>query len=249
MRRLREEIESSDRALARAAALVLSMPPLDTERMRRRAPLARVERSGATRRLRVALVVLATTASAVAAASTLHTRWWRRPATLASQDPRPVDTRASKAGVHAAGVAEATDPSVRSVPPSTHDETAAGSSLPPTAPATVGHHSTSAPARGSVAARDTAGTVDEDESALIMAAVRALRRDGDAPRAEQLAEQALQRYPRGRQVEEAMALSMEAASARNDSSDARRAAQRYLTSFRAGRFADRALRILAASDR
>jgi hypothetical protein len=59
----------------------------------------------------------------------------------------------------------------------------------------------------------------------------------------------LQRYPHGQQIEEAMALAMEAASERGDLSDARRAAERYLSSFRAGRFADRALRILATPDR
>lgn len=255
MRRLREEIESSDRALARAAALVLSMPPLDTERLPRRAPpLARVERSGGVRRVRTALVVLVTTASAVAAASTLHTRWWRGRggATQASQAPRLIDSHASRAAMHGApSIAEATDLSVQSVPTAPHEETAGGPSLAVAPPGAASRHPTSAASRAPVrdVARDTAGTVEEDESALIMAAVRALRRDGDAARAEQLAEEALQRYPRGRQVEEAMALSMEAASARGDSSDAHRAAQRYLANFRSGRFADRALRILATSDR
>jgi hypothetical protein len=80
-------------------------------------------------------------------------------------------------------------------------------------------------------------------------AVRALRRDGDPKRAQDLAEQALLQFPHGVQVEEAMALVMEAASARGDSAGARRAAQTYIDRFHAGRFADRAQRILSSPER
>ena len=68
-------------------------------------------------------------------------------------------------------------------------------------------------------------------------------------RAKDLAEEVLQRYPRGAQCEEAMAVAMEAASLDGDELTARRWAERYLESFGAGRFADRARDVLAASPR
>lgn len=249
MRRLREEIDSPDPTLARAAALLSTMPPLETERLRRRPPIARVVAPVRMRRLRVALVVVVTTVSAAAAASTLHARW-SRAHNAAAQAPLPsapesaLRSRPSRSGAH--GVAEAPDPADRSEPPAVDDDRSIPAGSLPSVPS---RHS--GPSRGPVRepAHGLATAAEEDESALMVAAVRALRRDGDASRAEQLAEQALQRYPHGRQVEEAMDLAMEAAFARGDASDARRAAQRYLSSFRAGRFADRALRILATPDR
>jgi hypothetical protein len=86
----------------------------------------------------------------------------------------------------------------------------------------------------------------EDESTLMVSAVRALRREGDPARAQALAQQALQRFPHGAQAEEAMALIMEAASARGDASGAQQAAAAYLARFGSGRFADRARRILVS---
>jgi hypothetical protein len=88
--------------------------------------------------------------------------------------------------------------------------------------------------------------VVDDESTLMVRAVRALRRDGDPARAQMLAAQALQRFPHGAQAEEAMALIMEAASARGDASGAQQAASAYLARFGSGRFADRARRILVS---
>jgi hypothetical protein len=77
-------------------------------------------------------------------------------------------------------------------------------------------------------------------------AVRALRRDRDPARALALAEFAMDRYPHGAQVEEAMALGMEAAKAAGDGAAARRLAERYLATFRMGHFADRAQQIISA---
>jgi len=86
-----------------------------------------------------------------------------------------------------------------------------------------------------------------DESKLIVRAVRALRREGDPARAEALAEQALSRFPRGAQVEEAMDLVMESTAAKGDAAGAQRAASAYLERFPSGRFVDRAAQILASS--
>jgi hypothetical protein len=80
----------------------------------------------------------------------------------------------------------------------------------------------------------------------MVSALRALRREGDPARAQSLAEEALQKFPHGAQAEEAMALIMEAASARGDASGAQQAASAYLARFGSGRFADRARRILVS---
>jgi hypothetical protein len=249
MRRLSEEVDSSDRAVARAAALLAAMPPLDTERFDQRVPPPLVAPHRTTHRLRGPLVAIVTTASAAAAANTLHTHWSRAhaDATPASQTGAPDDSHGRKgksAKQLGRSEAESQDIVAQSDQAQTYEDRPAATPTmtPPSANRRPAH---SARVMGHAAGP----TSDEDESALIVAAVRALRRDGDAPRAEQLAEQALQRYPHGRQVEEAMDLAMEAAFARGDANDARRAAQRYLASFRAGRFADRALQILAASER
>jgi RNA polymerase sigma-70 factor (ECF subfamily) len=106
-----------------------------------------------------------------------------------------------------------------------------------------------APATQGTRASQRETGVAEDESTLMVRAVRALRRDGDPARAQALAEQALQRFPHGAQVEEAMALVMEAASARGDATGAQRAATAYLARFRSGRFAERAQHLLASPAR
>jgi outer membrane PBP1 activator LpoA protein len=115
-----------------------------------------------------------------------------------------------------------------------------------TSSAVVSSGPTSSPT-ASKAQRDT-GVVD-DESTLIVRAVRALRHEGDPARAQALAEQSLARFPHGAQIEEAMALVMESAFARGDAAGAQRAASAYLDRFRSGRFADRAQRILASPAR
>lgn len=249
MRRLREEAHSSNRALARAAALLGAMPPLDTDRFEQRVPPPPVVPHRATHRLRGPLVAIVTTASAAAAANTLHTHWSRAHGggAPASQTTAPDDLHVRK-GANAKQLgrspAESQDIVAQSDQAPSYDDRPVP--MPTTPPASANRR----PAHSARPMGHAAGPAsDEDESALIVAAVRALRRDGDAQRAEQLAEQALQRYPHGRQVEEAMDLAMEAAFARGDANDARRGAQRYLASYRAGRFGDRALQILAASER
>jgi len=120
----------------------------------------------------------------------------------------------------------------------------ASSAQAPNAPTSIAAVSSAAVTK----APHESGTV-EDESTLIVRAVRALRREADPVRAQTLAEEALQRFPHGAQVEEAMALVMESASARGDATGAQRAASAYLERFRSGRFADRAQRILASPAR
>ncbi len=257
MQRLREQSSSSDPAIARAAALLSAMPPLDGDRVRIR-PLPPLEggRRASVLRVRVALVLAISLASVAAAAANLRgSGWlggsrWTGARTAASVAPRPGAVVASSpemavAGATAQAPEAQPDPGVPAVERLT--EVAAAHSLaPPRAHATAGGqlHATS-----KESTRTSAASSSADESALIVGAVRALRRDGDPGRAMALAEESLQRYPQGVQVEEAMALAMEAAAAEGNASAAHQAAQRYVTRFPAGRFADRAARILATPAR
>jgi hypothetical protein len=250
MQRLREQTSSPDPVTARAAMLLSAMPPLQVDRLPQR-PLAADRpgnRTGAYR-FRMMLVLAISLGSVAAAAATLHRVGWfgardGASGTTTSPQSQVVPDARPRGPDHGLGskVAEAV-----SADPAPVDT--AGSVVParspaaPSSPRSPG--ATASHKAGSESSPGGAVGAGENESALIVNAVRALRRDGNAARAQALAEEALQRYPQGMQVEEAMALAMEAASARGDVSGARRAAQRYLERFGGGRFADRASRILA----
>ena len=129
-----------------------------------------------------------------------------------------------------------------------HSPTPAAADVPPVAAAASSP--AMAPLPVSTASKSVrALAAPADESALVVDAVRALRRDHDARRASELAAEVLQRYPHGVQHEEAMAVAMEAAIADGDTAGARHWAERYLESYGAGRFADRARDVLAAPSR
>ncbi len=255
MRRLRDEIDSTDPTLARAAALLASRPPLDTDRMWGRAlpPIEPARRRRPV--LRVALVLAITFGSVVAGAATALPQgtWWAEPWTVVhaligtgTQAPRPVPSHAA-VDTHAAGApgpVVAAEPAAPPAPPEVAPPAAPLAT--PTAPVNTGRAMAANRAAQARAANDAARAAD-GESALMLDAVRALRRDRDPARALSLAETALDRYPHGAQVEEAMALGMEAASAAGDGATARKLAERYLASFRAGRFTDRAQQIVSAS--
>jgi hypothetical protein len=249
MQRLRDQTSSEDPVTARAAELLSAMPPLDTSKLRPRTLPRAVGRRLAGVRIRSVAAFAVTSVTVAAAAATMHA--W------------PLSRAAS--GLWGTAT-EATSPIS---PPSFETSGSSGTArlVPPPSPVDVPRDV--APARsavqGSSPPRATAKTpasslqvskaapremaVVEDESTLIVRAVRALRREGDPARAQTLAEQALVRFPHGAQVEEAMALVMESASARGDAGGAQRAASAYLDRFRYGRFADRAQRILASPAR
>lgn len=83
-----------------------------------------------------------------------------------------------------------------------------------------------------------------EDPSQVAEAVRALRKQGDAARAQQLLDQYLRSNPRGALVEDALALSIEAAAARKDPRAADYA-RRYLARYPNGRFRKVAERALA----
>jgi len=247
MHRLRDQTSSPDPLTARAAQLLAAMPPLDVDRLRAATPRP-PERapSRVAVRLRPALALAVTLGSVAAAAATLHRVGPARvargaPVSSPAPSPEPRLATADRAAGRPAAEPPAPPPAVGEAverPAAPHPAAASPRAAWPaesSRPAAKDH------------ARPGAGASIDDESALVVGAVRALRRDGDPARAQQLAEQALQRYPRGVQVEEAMDVAMEAASARGDTAAARRAAGAYLERFPSGRFAERARRIGSTS--
>lgn len=80
-------------------------------------------------------------------------------------------------------------------------------------------------------------TAPPEEAALVLAGLRALRREHDPVRAGSLVGRYLERFPSGVLTQEALALAIEAALARGDRRSATGLAHRYLEGFPTGRFA------------
>jgi hypothetical protein len=258
MQRLREQTSSTDVVTARAAALLSAMPPLDANRLRPRTPPGPVRRHVAGTWTRPGVVLAVTLGTVAATAATLKTWPFRGIHEGSSEGASAVSAALSERGSGPAAPAtlktqeQATRKTVEEVA-----VTGTAAISPPVPALPVSPPLPATPVRAlrplprasaqTTSERDLA--VVEDESTLIVRAVRALRRDGDPALAQDLAEQALLRFPRGAQVEEATALVMEAAAARGNAAAARRAAQTYLDRFPSGRFADRAQRILSSPGR
>jgi hypothetical protein len=245
MHRLRDLSSSSDPLAARAAALLSSMPALDAEGMQRRAPWAiHTQTRRLTGRVRVAFGLATTMASLGAAAATLHGVFpLAEPRTSPAVASAPMAPPVSATAPAAHGIAVV---SVQSLP-QVAAEGGPARDVAPSSPFAPRALSGWTRASRELPRQAVSGGSRAGESTLIVEAVRALRRDADPVRAQSLAEESLRRYPQGAQVEEAMALAMEAASARGDAAGAQRSAERYLGSYRSGRFADRARRILSVN--
>jgi hypothetical protein len=230
MERLRDQGASSDPTVARAADLLSAVPPIDAERMGRPPRLPPIQATHRTTPLglRLALVGAVTLATVVAAAASA-----RRAGLLGG--PRENPEAIADSPTSASPTAPRPAPAPTTPGPEAARIESAGPALP-------SPHRTSAETPHEAAIAPSSG-----ESVLMVQAVRALRRDRDPARAQALAEEALRRYPKGPQVEEAMDLLMEAAAERGDAAGAQRAAERYLARFPSGRFADRARHVLGGS--
>jgi len=89
---------------------------------------------------------------------------------------------------------------------------------------------------------------DEEEAALVVSAMRALRQEHDAERAARLLDRYLAAHPEGALVEEALALDLEASLARHDDGRAQVFARQYLRRFPDGRFLSLARRTLQSTN-
>ncbi|HET6151091.1 MAG TPA: hypothetical protein VFH68_26380 [Polyangia bacterium] len=165
------------------------------------------------------------------------------PAPRAPQTTGVTPTRASRAGMSGAPAAESAPAPlvVDSVP------AASGAGLPQAPPVVVQlaapesvRRPAPAPGRRSIARAGAARhpavvPASADDAAPVIAAMRALRVQGDPARARALLTRYLMRYPRGTLAEEALAMSIEAANVQQDG-DAAALARRYLRLYPAGHF-------------
>ena len=169
--------------------------------------------------MRLALGAGVLLVAGAATAGAFGVRWRARP------EPTPAALAVTAAPHHVARPQHA--PAVPASEITTAPATAPASA--PSVPASSGHR---------------AHVVRSEDPSLVVSAIQALRQDHDPARASQLLGAYLRTYPRGALVEEAIALSFEAAEARQ-SAAAATFAQRYLRDYPQGRFRAAAERVLA----
>jgi hypothetical protein len=220
-KRLREEPADPGSSQHAAIELLRAARPLEPSplaKARVRAALAREPAARGPWAFRAAAVVVLLGAGSVAARATLAERWraWRGGYTPAAG---PIAAPPARSVAPAAVVLAApVEPAALAQAP------------PPVSAARVHPHHRARPV-------DVAPAPPADDPRLVATALRALRVEHDARRAGQLVEEYLRAHPRGALVEEAMALSVEAAAARRDAVTPELAA-RYLGRFPNGRFRD-----------
>ncbi len=230
MKRLRDL--GGEPRLERAAELLRAVepPPEPPARMQRVRAALEARALEPARRVRgpvawgVAACLLAGGAAAAGGIA------WQR-----TQSPPPADQAALPSAVSALPPPREAGPG-----PAPASATASASAEPVTVPAV----------RGSAGARAPApdASARSADAALVHAAVKALRRDGDPEQAARLLERYAERDPNGPLAEEALALRIEAAVARHDPR-ARALAQDYLGRYPTGRYREAAKRALAESPR
>jgi hypothetical protein len=252
--RLRDRLQDADPALARAAELVTSIPAIPRtdarkERVRKAVLATQPRRAWLPLLLRpgVAIAILLVT-GAVAAATMGRQAILRSYQQLMGRAAAPVmkEREAPKPSVQAPP--EATrEPAVMPVPApvappapvaapakATGDPVRKVASRAP-APAHPSESPAELPSAAPSESVPPAKAAPAQETVLVMAAVRALRRERDPARAGVLLDDYLRRYPNGVLAEEALALAIEAASARGDVRAAA-LARTYLQRYPQGRF-------------
>lgn len=248
MKRLTEEPSLADPAAVNLAELVQNAPRLRDNPFRKQKLLLRLRRAAPATQLGfrapalAAIVVAALGTAGIAAASY---GWFghrapeveagsARAARLpASASPQPLPQRST--------VAER--------PPSPPPE-AFGNELPLPLPASspllAKPIASAQPRRPERAVTNRARIQDDAEDpSKVLEAIRALRKQGNAARAQLLLDQYLKMHPTGALSEDALVLSIEAALARHNPRAADYA-RRYLTSYPSGRFRSLAERVLAS---
>jgi hypothetical protein len=247
--RYREEFSGPDEA--EAARLLRTWGPADplpVVEQRVYASLARPRRFG-PRALRFASVisisVVATGVFALSAGMVLRRETGTR-APAVPPSARPVAIAAPVAPVTPqATPVVVPQPSVRAVPRTPSRSGSPRPSLP-------GHRQVQAPAEPAspvaavmppAPAADPVETTEArvaaappEEAALVLAGLRALRRQHDPAQAGVLLARYLNRFPQGALVQEALAIAIEAGIARGDRQTAAQLATQYLERFPAGRF-------------
>jgi len=247
--------EFDDPDEAETTRLLRSMAPTDVSEVVERRVYARVcaPRLRGPRFVRLAVLVSALLVSTTILSATLARRWLGR-----TEDRSP---RSTVLGVPAAqprrlAMRRETGPEVNVVPtipasPSAKDEGMTASTSTVHASAHRDRlRGSAARRRQTVASSDVRSSGEEsapsevavappppEEAALVMSALRALRREHNPLQAGALLQTYLARFPKGVLTEEALALGIEAAVARQDARVATTLSNQYLGRYPAGRFA------------
>ena len=251
--RLRDRVGDGDSALARAAELVTSVPEIVTSEARKLRVRNSVLAAGTGRawlpwllRPSVVLTLLlaAGTVTAATLGRTLLVRTYREwtgsakaPATHETREDSSPRSHAAGQAVPPAIVEEKSPLPEVAVPPpavpafSRSSNQGTRPSRPPSHPLPAAQP----PQELSPAGPAPTKAAPAQETALVMAAVHALRREHDPTRAGLLLDEYLRRYPRGVLAEEVLALAIEAASVRGDTRAAA-LARTYLERYPQGRF-------------
>jgi hypothetical protein len=194
-------------------------------------------------------------ASTVSPVSTTELRVLQRPAgEPANQIAGPMADQASEASAAQSGGASppavalpgAPAPS-HPVPAGTMRRRSTGAVNLAAKPAEAAAAETLGPAAETASGDARMAAAPSEEAAMVLAALRALRRGHDPVKAGALLDQYLARFPRGMLVEEALALGMEAARDRKDAAAATGLAVRYKQLYPAGRFIGLAQQVMGSN--
>jgi hypothetical protein len=239
MKRLTDPSAELDPSQARLASLVRSATPFRANPFRKRMVLQRLSRVSERRSwlwlhpaLGTAALYLLGSASIAAAAYGLYerTRGVSRTPPVAALPAAPRKDTPKPVGA----------PALTPAPIAEDDGSLAPS---PAETRTAPRHDARSPA-----AHDpkVSSRHDGEDPTEVLEAIRALRKQGDAARAQVLLDQYLKAHPSGALTEDALVLSIEAAVARHDPK-AIDYAKRYLTRFPHGRFRALASRVVAGN--
>jgi hypothetical protein len=254
--RLFEVGEFRDPDEAEAARLLRSLPPAAVSEAVEKRVYARIcaWRPRGPRLLRVAVAVTALLVSTTILSATLAHRWFARSDQKSSGSTAlgiPAAQLKHPAARREQGPAVSPAPA-ESIPtsPSAVDKAAVASAS--ATPVSIRRDRSSDSLTGkrqAMASGDLRGSVEEspplqvapappppEEAALVLAALRSLRREHNPVQAGALLQTYLTRFPQGVLTEEALAIGIEAAVARHDAPSARALANQYLGRYPAGRF-------------
>jgi hypothetical protein len=254
--RLRERADDADPVLARAAELASAVPTLTKSEARKLRVRNAVLASGTGRAwlplvLRPSLVLALVLAAGVVTAATIGRPFLIRTYhSLRGSDEVPtlgssVSTKAQPEARTALpgwpemkllpAMPEPAAPASPGLAPARPVNSGARASKPASQPTNQPNPTAQLPKETEPAAPSPVKAASAQETTLLMAAVHSLRREHDPLRAGVLLDDYLARYPGGVLAEEALALAIEAASARGDT-QAATLAHTYLQRYPHGRF-------------
>jgi hypothetical protein len=260
--RLLETQDLRDPDEAETARLLRSLAPAAASEAMEKRVYARIcaRPAHGQRWLRTAVLAAGLLVSTAILGATLARDWWTRPDRGRADTPAlilPVDPSGPTAQREQEPSVKPTPTEITPTPP-TEKLVAPGS-----APRVSSHrdHPSArlAEKRQPIAASDVSGTIEQapaeevapappppEEAALVMAALRSLRREHNPVQAGTLSQRYLTRFPQGVLNQEALAIGIEAAVARHDAASATALANQYLGRFPAGRFAGLARKTVSA---